>query len=115
MTEWLVDGLGFLVLCLGIRMGQPRFLRILCGVALAYLAIFFVSYLVWLKWKYHYFIAHPEIIHVGISAAFVFEGFWNLFASMLLLNCIMPLAVLFMLYFAIKWLATPAGPGSSYF
>src|SRR5579871_2289374 len=115
MTEWMVDGVGFLLLCLGMRLGQPRFLRALCTIGLIYLLVFSATYFLWLKWKLHYFKAHPEVIHVGISAAFVFEGFWKLLANMLLLQGVLPVAGVFLLYFAVKWLTTPVGPGSSYF
>jgi hypothetical protein len=115
MTEWFVDIVGFLLLCLGMRLGQPKLLRALCAVGIAYLSIFFVTYYVWLKWKYHYFEAHPEMLHVGISAAFAFEGFSRLLASMVLLQGIIPVGLVFLVYFSIKWLASSARPGSSYF
>jgi hypothetical protein len=115
MTEWLVDGASFLVLFIGMRLGQPRFLRAMCTLAVIYLIIFAVVYFLWLKWKLHYFDTHPQMIHLGISAAFGFEGFWKLFANMLLLQGIMPEAGIFLVYFAIKWLSASVGPTSRFF
>lgn len=115
MTEWAVDGLGFLVLLIGMRLGQPRFLRALCSLAFLYLIVFSILYYLWLKVQFHHFQTHPEMIRVGISAAFVFEGFWKLFANMLLLQGLLPIAALFTIYFAVKWLAGSLGPGARFF
>jgi hypothetical protein len=115
MSAWGVDFLGLGLLCLGMRMGEPRFLRALCTFGLIYLVIFFVTYYFWLKWKFQHFKTHPEMIHIGIASAFGFEGFWKVLANMLLLQGLMPVAVAFVLYFAVKWLASPPRPGSNYY
>lgn len=115
MNVWAVDALSFLLLLMGMRFGQPRFLRALCVIGITYLAIFFAVYYFWLKWKFHYFKTHDEMIHTGILAAFVFQGFWKLFYNMLLLYGVMPVAAVFVLYFAVKWLTSPMTPGSTYY
>ncbi len=115
MIEWAVDGLTILFLCIGMRVGASRLLRGLCTIALTYLIVFSVTYYLWLNFKYTHFRAHPEMVHVGISAAFVFEGFWHLLVSMILLQAVMPIGMVFLLYFGVKWLSTPVGPGSRAF
>lgn len=115
MTNILADVLGFILLCVGARLGSPILLRLLCRIAVAYIAVFSICYYLWLSSKFHAFKAHPELMHNGVSAAFAFEGFWKVFANMILLQGLIPVAVIMLLYFAIKWLSASSKPGSSYY
>ncbi len=113
--EWILDALCLLLLCIGTRIGQPRLLRVLCGFGLIYFVIFMLAYFFWLNWKFQYFLTHPDRSGAGISAAFAFEGFWQLFSSMLLLQGVLPIALVFLIYFSVRWLSAPMRPGSRYY
>jgi hypothetical protein len=115
MTNILADVLGFLLLCVGARFGSPALLRLLCRIAAAYILVFSICYYLWLTAKFHAFKTTPGLPHNDISAAFAFEGFWKLFANMVLLQGVLPMAVIMLLYFAVKWLAASTKPGSSYY
>jgi hypothetical protein len=115
MINILADVGGFLLLCVGAKMATPALLRLLCRIAVAYVTVFSVCYYLWLLPKYHFFKHNPELLHTGISAAFRFEGFWKLFANMVLLQAVIPVATIMLLYFAVKWLSASTGPGSSYY
>jgi hypothetical protein len=115
MNTWLIDLLGFLLLCAGMRLGQPRSLRALCTIACIYLVIFCIGYYLWLKSQFLHFQSNPDVFHAGISAAFAFEGFWQVFANMLLLQGAVPVALVFLVYFFFRWFISPPRHRSSYF
>lgn len=115
MTVYLADVLGFILLCIGAKLATPALLRLLCRIAVVYVVVFSVCYYLWLISKFHAFKSHPGLLHTGISAAFLFEGFWRLFANMVLLQGIIPVATIMLIYFAVKWLTASTGPGSSYY
>ncbi len=111
----LIDVLGFLLLCVGIKFGTPRLLRLLCTITAIYIGVFSLCYYLWLRPIFHSYKAHPELLHTGISAAFRFESFWKLLGNMILLQAIIPVLVIFLVYFGIKWLSASNGPGSIYY
>jgi hypothetical protein len=115
MIVSLIDVLGFLLLCFGAKVAAPPLLKLLCRIAVAYIAIFSISYYFWLLTKFHAFKSHPEFLHSGISAAFLFVGFWKLFANLVLLQSIVPAAAILLLYFSVRWLSAKTGPGTSYY
>jgi hypothetical protein len=105
MNVWVVDIFGFLVLCTGTQLGQPRLLRALASLGAIYFLLFLVLCFLWLRLKFADFTAHPGVLHVGIEAAFGFEGFWRLLGNLLLLYGLVPIALAFLLFFSIRWLA----------
>jgi hypothetical protein len=115
MTDWVVDVGGFLLLCAGLRFGQPRLLRLCCLVGAVYVVVFSVCYYFWLLPQYNSFKTHPEVLYTGIASAFRFEGFWKLLSNMVLLEAMLPVAGILLLFFAVKWLITSSRPGSSYY
>ncbi len=112
MSAWVADIIAFLVLCIGARAGRPRAVRGLCALGTIYLVFFSIAYYIWLSGAYHRFKTHPGMLHVGIVSAFAFEHFWTLFGNMLLVQGVIPLALVFLVYFAVKWLNIPLRPGS---
>lgn len=113
MATWAIEILCFLLLFGGTRYGKSGFQRILCRIGLAYYVIFCVTYYFWLNAQYRQFKAHPDTIHVGITQAFAFEAFMPLFSNMVMLYAVVPVALVFMAYFAVKWLAASPRPGST--
>jgi hypothetical protein len=105
MFAWVVDFIGFLLLCAGSTLATPRLLKILCRIAVAYVLIFTVGYYFWLIPWFQHFKDHPHVGQTGISMAFRFQGFWSLLGNMVLVQSILPVVVIFTLYFAVKWLA----------
>ncbi len=112
MSAWVIDVIGFLILVIGARAGRPRAVRGLCALGTLYLVAFGIVYYLWLSRIHHHFKAHPEMLHVGIAAAFTFEGFWKLFGNMLLMQGVIPIGLVFLLYYTVKWLNVPFRPGS---
>jgi hypothetical protein len=106
MIVWVVDFIGFILLCVGSKLAIPRILRLFCRIAILYVLIFTVCYYFWLTPRFRYFEDHPHFSQTGISIAFKFQGFWTLLGNMVLLQGMFPLAVLFILFFAVKWLST---------
>jgi hypothetical protein len=115
MNELVVDVMGFLLVCVGAKYGEPRLLRLLCLIAAAYIGLFAVSYYIYLIPLFHIFKNHPEHMYAGISAAFRFENFWKLLGNMILLDAIAPVGTVFLMYFGIKWLTASTGPGTPYY
>jgi len=115
MTDWVLDVGGFLLLCVGLKFGQPRLLRLFCLVGAVYVAVFSVCYYFWLLPQFHSFKSHPQLLYTGIAAAFRFESFWKLLSNMILLEAILPVAGVFLLFYAVKWLTTSSRPGSTYY
>jgi hypothetical protein len=109
------DVLGFVLLCVGSRWGSPALFRLLCRIAVIYMAVFSLCYYFWLRSKFHAFKTHTELMHNGISAAFAFEGFWRAFANMVFLQGLIPMAVIMLLYFSVRWLTASSAPGSNYY
>jgi hypothetical protein len=110
MIVWVVDFLGFLLLCVGSNLAMPRFLKLLCRLAVVYLLVFSVCYYLWLIPQYRYFESHLHYIHPGMSMAFSFEGFWQLLGNMILVEGMLPVAVVLIFYFGIKWVAMSTSP-----
>jgi hypothetical protein len=105
MFVWVVDFIGFLLLCVGSRLATPRLFKLLCRIAALYVLIFTVGYYFWLlPWLQH-FKDHPDIGQTGISTAFRFQGFWSLLGNMVLMQGILPVVVVLTVYFAFKWLS----------
>jgi hypothetical protein len=109
---WVVDFLGFLLLSIGVKLAMPRGLRLICLLALSYLLVFTIGYYFWLAAQYQYALDHPHFFQTGIGIAFRFEGFWNLLGNMVLLQGIFPVAVVIIVYLAIKWLSVGLLPTS---
>ena len=114
MIEWVLDVMGFLLLCVGAKLAMPPLLRLLCRIAAVYLAVFSICYYIWLIPQFRNFKNHQQLFHTGMSVAFAFEGFWKLLSNMILLQGILPVAVVFLLYFGVRWLSASTGPGSGY-
>jgi len=104
MFVWVVDFIGFLLLCVGSSLATPRLFKLFCRIAVLYLLIFAVSYYFWLLPRFQHFQDHSYLGQTGISAAFRFQGFWSLLGNMVLIQGILPVVVLLTLYFAVKWL-----------
>lgn len=107
MSVWVVNILGFLALCIGAWLGRPRLARVISGLGVIYFLSLFILYILLLQSKFADFKAHSSIRHVGIEAAFAFEGFWQLLGSLILLQGMVPIALGFLLYFFIRWLVVP--------
>lgn len=105
MIVWVVDFIGFLLLCVGSKLAAPWILRFFCRIAVLYVLIFTICYYFWLIPRFRYFEEHPHFSQTGISMAFKFQGFWSLLGNMVLLQGIFPVAVFLTLFLAVKWLS----------